>query len=316
MSQVHAISPGISLEVASHTDCGLEREENQDTALVALLPAALAFGVCDGMGGVAGGQIASSRAVSVIEEVLRARAPETEDSAARALFDAIEDATQRLFAIARRDVTLRGMGTTATIATVAGDRLVVAQIGDSRAYLHRLGKLTQLTRDQTLAQMMVEKGQLAPQDVATFPHANVILQAVGTAEHVDVDLRAIRLFKGDVILVCSDGLHGPVGDALLAQLLGEAADPAAACEALVDRALAYGGPDNVTCVVVRVTGERLDDPPSAEVDVTRCVLAPTDDASPDIAMGEEAPTPSSGGKAPLSHLWPLRWGPWASKKTP
>jgi PPM family protein phosphatase len=312
MTDVHALSPGISLEVASQTDRGLERDDNQDTALVALLPGALVAAVCDGMGGAAGGQLASSRAASAIDAHVRACALTGEASVARALFDAVEAATHEVFALATADKRLSGMGTTATVAGLAGDRLVVAQIGDSRAYLFRRGVLTQVTRDQTLAQLMLERGQLAPHEVATFPHANVILQAVGTAEHVEVDLRSVRLAQGDVVLLCSDGLHGPVGDTRLAETLAEASSLERACDALVGQALAVGGPDNVTCVLVRVRGDGLAVATSGEVDVTRCVLPQMPEATP------EAPpaSPKVSEKAPLSHLWPLRWGPWASKKTP
>ncbi len=312
MTDVHPISPGISLEVASHTDRGLERDDNQDSSLVALLPCALIAGVCDGMGGAAGGLVASTRAAGTIEAAMRARAVATEQEAARALFDAIGEATRHVHAVALKEPHLSGMGTTATIAAVVGDRLVVAQIGDSRAYVFRRGTLTQVTRDQTLAQLMVERGQLAPHEVATFPHANVILQAVGTAEHLDVDLRSVQLFRDDLLLVCSDGLHGPVGDARIAEVLAEAKTSSSACDALVGQALAAGGPDNVTCIVARVTGEALAPAPSGEVDVTRCVLAEVPVETP----ASEPNTPQVTEKAPLSHLWPLRWGPWASKKTP
>jgi len=243
---------------------------------------------------------------------VRACAPADEQALARALEGAIDAATKHVFAIAAADKRLSGMGTTATVAGIGGDRLVVAQIGDSRAYIFRKGVLTQVTRDQTLAQLMLERGQLAPEEMATFPHANVILQAVGTAEHVEVDLRSAQLCQGDLLLVCSDGLHGPVGNPRIAETLAEASTPAGACEALVGQALAVGGPDNVTCIVARITGDALTPPTSGEVDVTRCVLAQVPEVTP-----EPSPTaPQVLEKAPLSNLWPLRWGPWASKKTP
>ena len=312
MTRLHAISPGVSLEVAVHTDRGLEREENQDTPFLALLPGAVVAAVCDGMGGAAGGQIASSQAAFALEEHLTGAALVNEEAAARALHDALGAATRRVFELAKGTPRLNGMGTTATLVAVLGERLVLAQVGDSRAYLLRKGELTQLTRDQTLAQLMVERGQLAPEEVATFPHANVILQAVGTTESVEVDLRSIGLYRDDVLLLCSDGLHGPVDDALIADVLANVEDPAKACAALVGRALAAGAPDNVTCIVGRVRGDGLGVAPSPEVYVTQCIL----DELPASSEKEEAQVRDVPEKAPLSLLWPLRWGPWASKKTP
>ncbi len=138
--------------------------------------------------------------------------------------------------------------------------LYLAQVGDSRAYLYRDGQLTKVTRDQTLATLMMEQGQLAPEDLDTFPYPNVILQAVGTHERVDVDLTRVRVARGDVILVCSDGLYGPVPhDAVRAALEQEPA-PTAACQALVRLAIEAGGPDNVTCIVARVGGSALEPP--------------------------------------------------------
>ena len=308
MADTHEITRGVRLEVASHTDRGKEREENQDTPLVAALPRAVVVGVCDGMCGAAGGQLASQSAVAAIDRYVRAAAPSAREALARALFDSLGDATRRIYAIAKADPRLDGMGTTATIAGVADDLLIVAQIGDSRAYLFRNGALTQLTRDQTLAQALLEKGQLAPEELASFPHANVILQAVGTSEHLDVDLKSVQVCRGDVLLVCSDGLHGPVAHAAIAATLANESSLDAACAALVLCALEAGGPDNVTCVLARFDGDGLA-PPTDAVAVTPYVLAPIE---PDpVRHDAEVPV-----KTPLSHLWPLRWGPWASKKTP
>src|SRR5262249_27498752 len=151
---------------------------------------------------------------------------------------------------------LLGMGTTATVCALREGDLFVAQVGDSRAYLLRGGKLTQLTRDQTLATMLVELGQLAPADVERFEHKNGILQAVGTQDHLQIDLTRVSVRRGDVLLVCSDGLHGPIGDDAIRAVLERETSPARACEALVALANAEGGPDNVTCIVARITGDK------------------------------------------------------------
>ena len=139
------------------------------------------------------------------------------------------------------------MGTTATACALAGDALYLAQVGDSRAYLLRDGCLTQLTRDQTLARLMLERGQITPEELPNFPYGHVILQALGTAERVEVDLTRVRVARGDVLLVCSDGLHGLVPDDTLRAALAAEPSATAACEALVGLALEAGGHDNITC---------------------------------------------------------------------
>jgi protein phosphatase len=144
------------------------------------------------------------------------------------------------------------MGTTATVAVLADDRVVLGQVGDSRAYLFRDGTLTQLTRDQSLAQMLIEQGRLQPHEVKEFVGSNIILQAVGTSDELDVDVREVRLAAGDVLVLCSDGLSGPVEPAAITRVLAQAPDPAAACDELIREALSAGGPDNVTCIVAKV----------------------------------------------------------------
>jgi PPM family protein phosphatase len=249
---------------------GLERSSNQDKALVATLTGVahsapftgyaevkadgLLLAVCDGMGGAAGGEVASEEAASVLLAQLSQPSEEAtgQDTVAPRLVDALRVAARTIHAHARLDPRLRGMGTTATVAVVAEDRLVLGQVGDSRAYLYRDGALTQLTRDQSLAQLMIEQGRLQPEDVKDFVGSNIILQAVGTSDHLDVDVREVRLRQGDVLVLCSDGLSGPVDAAAICAVLKQAQDPAAACDELIRHALAAGGPDNVTCIVARV----------------------------------------------------------------
>jgi len=257
--------PRWTWDVAVKSDVGRARADNQDTALVADAAGARLLAVFDGMGGHAGGAVASARAAAAVAEALAVARAADSPALARALDGALVYANAAVQEAAR-DPRLYGMGTTATVAGIVGAELVLAQVGDSRAYLFRAGRLYQLTRDQTLVQVMIENGQLRPCDARSCELGNVILQAIGTSRHLDVDLRAVQLRRGDVLLVCSDGLHGVVDESQIASLLAGASSAAEAVERLVEAALAEGGPDNVTCVVAR-----LGDAPLPE-------RAPADDA--------------------------------------
>ena len=266
--------PSLHLDVAARTDIGLTRGDNQDSFLVihptelARSPRWAALAVCDGMGGAAGGGVASRTTVDVLREVMLSDTmPGTRDALGRRLLYGVEEASRQVYAASQADRSLKGMGTTATACALTGDALYVAQVGDSRAYLFRSGRLTRLTRDQTLSALMLERGQLAPEEVSTFPLSHVILQAVGTTERVEVDLTRVRVASGDVLLLCSDGLHGLVPDETLRAVLGRELSPTATCEALIALALEAGGSDNVTCIVARVSGVALgppSGPPSLE----------------------------------------------------
>jgi protein phosphatase len=241
------------ISAAFRTDPGQERPDNEDRA---------AFGhaqnggfyavVCDGMGGEVGGEIAASIAVETIARVL-GDAPAIDDAM---LVGSIQQAAADVRAVALADRRLARMGTTATLATITGDALTCAQVGDSRAYLFRRdGSLERLTSDQTLAEHLVRSGLVPRENVRDVVGPNVILQALGASTRLDVVVSRAPVAEGDVVLVCSDGLHGVVGDDEIATILSSNADPRTACEALVARANELGGPDNVTCVVA-VVGTR------------------------------------------------------------
>jgi protein phosphatase len=278
--RLHVAAP-LPIDAAALSDPGRAREGNEDSFLVISRPPVLA--VCDGMGGAAAGEVASGMTVDVIREAMtRGGEPATREALGRRLLGAVEEAARRVHAASLASRARRGMGTTATACAVAGDTLYVAQVGDSRAYLLREGVLTQLTRDQTLATLMVERGQLAPEDVPTFPLGHVILQAVGTAPCIEVDLKRVRLARGDVILVCSDGLSGVVPHDTLRDVLAREPTAAAACAALVALANEAGGPDNVTAVVAMLRGDLL--PPPAG--------PPAPEAAPIDPPAQDTPAPA------------------------
>ncbi|MEZ4224124.1 MAG: Stp1/IreP family PP2C-type Ser/Thr phosphatase [Polyangiaceae bacterium] len=305
----------IRMHVFGRTDVGQIREHNEDNFLVADLTRrsrslmegdrqqligrrGTVLGVCDGMGGAAAGEVASQLAVDIIYERLSEGDPPLErDDLARRLVRAVEDAGVRIFNEARADRSRRGMGTTATIAALLDGTLFVAQVGDSRAYVLRRGKLVQVTRDQSLVNQLIEAGQLTEEEAETFEHNNIILQALGTADTVQVDLTHVKLRRGDTLMVCSDGLSGMIRADEIREVLASVPDPLEACKVLTERANLAGGHDNITVIVARFDGPALPDPdPSDELAYRKYALpeAPNAEATiraqaisaDDVADGE------------------------------
>ena len=258
--------PDHRLAICGATDIGASRADNQDTFVIAdlrlgdlsnpcsrteipLSKQGILLLVCDGMGGAAAGDLAAQIAAEVIKHELVAAGQTVADHPKESLKNAVSDANGAILAEAKAHPGTRGMGTTCTAAIVLPDQLSVAQVGDSRAYLLRDGRLQLLTRDQTMAEELVESGVLRPEDVGTFPYRHVLSQAVGTRSTIDPVTSDVRLSRGDRILLCSDGLHGPVPDHEIARILGSAADIDRVTHGLIQAALAAGGPDNVTVVV-------------------------------------------------------------------
>jgi PPM family protein phosphatase len=149
------------------------------------------------------------------------------------------------------------MGTTVTAAAMLDDHLFLAQVGDSRGYVLRDGKLIQVTRDQSLVNQLIEAGQLTEEEAETFEHNNIILQALGTAETVQVDLTFVEVALGDILLLCSDGLSGMMRHDEMREVLASGQEPLEMCKALTDKANQAGGHDNITVIVVRFDGDNL-----------------------------------------------------------
>jgi protein phosphatase len=161
------------------------------------------------------------------------------------------------------------MGTTATIAAVMDDHLFFGQVGDSRAYILRGDRLVQVTRDQSLVNQLIEAGQLTEEEAETFEHNNIILQALGTADTVQVDLTFVLLRKGDTLMLCSDGLSGMVRNDEIREVLRSVDDPLEACKILTDRANQAGGHDNITVVVAKFDGTGLKEPTAEDIETLR-----------------------------------------------
>jgi protein phosphatase len=241
-----------ALRWGSATDRGLVRRNNQDHLLVG--PAL--FAVADGMGGHAAGEVASEVAIKAVEEAVGVGdAPSSTDD----LRAAVEHANQVVYQQAQHDPALRGMGTTLTVAAVVvtdgEERIAVANVGDSRAYVFAHGDLTQLTEDHSVAEELVRQGQISPDEVDTHPQRHILTRALGIFPEVEVDVWEVLPYVGDRLLLCSDGLVREIADDQIAGVLRRLSDPSQAAQDLVARARAAGGSDNITVVVVDVVDD-------------------------------------------------------------
>jgi PPM family protein phosphatase len=252
--------------ICGATDIGASRTQNQDTFVIAdlrsgdlsqpcgrteipLSEQGILLLVCDGMGGAPAGDRAARIAAEAIKRQLVGPWPEVAKHPDESLKTAVWGANGAVLAEAKAHPETRGMGTTCTAAIVLPDRLVIAQVGDSRAYILRDGRLQLLTRDQTMADELVDSGLLRPEEVETFVYRHVLSQAVGTQSTVKPVTSEVRLRRGDRILLCSDGLHGAISGQEIAPILGAASDINHVAQGLIQAALAAGGPDNVTVIV-------------------------------------------------------------------
>ena len=238
-----------ALRWGSATDTGLVRRNNQDHLLVE----GTLFAVADGMGGHAAGEVASEVAIDALRAAFASRGgtPQADD-----LVGAVREANTVVFTRAAADPALRGMGTTLTAAAVVLDdgeeRIAVANVGDSRAYVFAHGDLTQLTEDHNVAEELARAGQIEPEEVGHHPQRHILTRALGIYPDVPVDLWEVLPYPGDRVLLCSDGLVREVNDDQIAAVLRRLQDPAQAAEELVARARAAGGSDNITVVLIDV----------------------------------------------------------------
>ena len=264
--------PEGTIEVAGRTDVGLVREHNEDSFLIGNLAMGDAYSendagvlraeavpallmVADGVGGAASGEIASSLATQVVFDKLRERATQGALKGAIVIADSLTQAVlaanQAIHEHSRANRTHHGMGTTATVGLVVSGMIYFAQVGDSRAYIIRGGVARQMTKDQSLVQRMVDAGKLTPEQAERSEHRNIILQALGPEKAIVPELTRDRLLHDDVIVLCSDGLSNQMTSQEIAAMAAKHSDLEALCDALIQRALHTGAPDNVTVVVAR-----------------------------------------------------------------
>ncbi len=248
----------ISLRFAARSDVGLVRQSNQDSGYAGPHLCIL----CDGMGGPAGGDIASAVAV---EHLMPLDADSHQAGELLGLMrEAVQAAHAELVSLSSQDPELAGLGTTCISVMRSGNKLAMVHVGDSRAYMLRDGTLTQVTTDHTFVEYLVETGRLTRDQARQHPQRSVLLRVLGDAEgDVQLDESIREAVPGDRWLLCSDGLSGPVTAETIGEVLASVSDPGQAADQLVDLALRAGGPDNVTAVVfdvVKDDPEPLTDP--------------------------------------------------------
>jgi PPM family protein phosphatase len=237
------------LEFFHLTDAGCVRVKNEDAVLFWPFDDGLLFAVADGLGGHAGGQLASSLALEVLARQMQS-APGSWPVHKR-LRRAVQQANLEIYTKAMTVPELRSMGTTLTASAVVGETLTTAHIGDCRLYLQRAGTLTQLTKDHTRVWEQVEYGILSPDEARTHPQRHVLSRCLGQNVIAAIDVLRRPVQTGDILLQCSDGIHALLPESEIRQLL--LTYPAeGACRALVERAREAGGPDNLSIQIVAV----------------------------------------------------------------
>lgn len=241
---------------AAVSHVGRIRSDNQDSGYAG----AHLFVVADGMGGHAGGDVASALAIRGIKSADHEY--ENVADAQVALTSAIVDANDGLQAAMREHPELSGMGTTVSGIIRVGNKVAIAHIGDSRIYRYRVGALSQITTDHTFVQKLVEAGRITKDEAETHPRRNVVMRVLGNIEtHPEIDELVEDALPGDRWLLCSDGLSSYVSEDRIAALLGRGSNAAATAQRLVAESLSHGAPDNVTVVVMDV-----DDSPVSSVE--------------------------------------------------
>jgi PPM family protein phosphatase len=275
-----------TLAVGSATDVGMVRSNNQDEVLVA----SPLFAVADGMGGHVAGEVASLTAIEAL------RAAFVKDGTAAGLVAATKEANRAVWDKAQHDPRLRGMGTTLVALALVreGDeeQLAIVNVGDSRVYLLRQGELEQLTTDHRLVQELIDDGQLSEAEATYHPQRHVLTRALGVDAEVPADTLQVLPYKGDRFLLCSDGLSGEVGESELASILRRIADPQEAAKELVAAAMANGGSDNITVVVVDVVddGDKAAVASAALADDTGLIIPS------ELGKSEAEPAEATGGR--------------------
>jgi serine/threonine protein phosphatase PrpC len=245
----------LSLDFAAVTDIGCRRTNNEDS--FGYDAERQIYVVCDGMGGNAAGEVASSMAVRALIECFEAMAMSETESVNRMpvesrLLSSILEANRVVREAGSDDPELRTMGTTLVCACLDGDRIVIGNVGDSRAYLLRSGACRQITQDHSLIDEQIRNGNMTPEMAATSKLQSVITRAIGAADTVEPDLFAAKLQPDDMLLLVSDGLTRYAQPEDIALAASHESDLTTICNRLIEHAKQRGGADNITCILMRV----------------------------------------------------------------
>jgi len=278
------------LRSGSATDTGLVRSVNQDLAV----ETGTLFGVADGMGGHAGGEVAARLAVDTLTVAFGAK------PTGAGLSEAVTEANRVVFEHSLDNPELRGMGTTLTAAALVHedgrDQIALVNVGDSRSYRYHDGQLTQITVDHSLAEEMVRSGEISEAEAAVHPHRHILTRALGVGDDVAVDLWRIQPTRGDRFLLCSDGLTNELEEPQIAEVLATVPDPQVAADLLVRAARTHGGSDNITVVVVDVVLDDVEDASGSAAPVAEAVAVAA--VAPDFRSAPDAPpAPTAPGAA-------------------
>ncbi|MFW5925820.1 MAG: Stp1/IreP family PP2C-type Ser/Thr phosphatase [Myxococcota bacterium] len=241
----------------------MKRKHNEDT--FAVLDDVHLYVVADGMGGHASGEVASQMVIETLRDFFEATSADPEATwpykmdksrgyEENRLITAIKLANLRIYEAAQKDERLRGMGTTVVALLAVDDGVLVAHVGDSRVYRWRDGELELLTEDHSLLNDYIKMKKLSEEEIAAFPHKNVIVRALGMKENVKVDILLDKPKPGDIYLLCSDGLAGPATDDEIREVMNQGQDLKATVASLIHKANDKGGPDNITAVLAKVMG--------------------------------------------------------------
>ena len=243
------------MNVWTITDVGAVRQQNQDACRVeAPLPGQMLLMVCDGMGGARAGNIASELAVSAFGDAVLERLadPERAGDIGQVLKESVEVANRVVFHRANTDPACLGMGTTLVAALVTDQTCYVVNVGDSRAYAVSADGIRQITRDHSLVEDLVRRGEITPDQARTHPQKNLITRALGAGELVRADLFEEARVPETFLLLCSDGLSNVVTDQEILYEIIHGGEPSDCCKRLLDTALSRGAPDNVTAILLQM----------------------------------------------------------------
>lgn len=240
------------MKISAKTDVGMVRSNNQDSYSAGDLTSEVTWAVvCDGMGGANGGNVASETAVKVISDKLTSgyHIGMNDNSVKNLIVSAIEAANMTLFSMARNNEELSGMGTTVVLAVRNTDTLYISNVGDSRIYIVSDSGITQVTTDHSVVQIMLDRGEISPEEAKDHPKKNVITRALGVDPDVRIDYSQEQLNENDIVLLCTDGLTNYVDDETILDIC-RTEDKYKIADKLVELANENGGGDNVTVVTV------------------------------------------------------------------